>query len=275
MGEILDFKRDTLRKRYSVPEHREHGAKLEVRTFMWLVEKYTKPGDIILDPMSGIGTVHIAATMGRHTIAVELSPRFVEIQRMNIEKLQEEHGLTADYWILPGDCRRWLPLQEAEINMNTPPAPADAIIFSPPYADVEKAGMTSGFTEKDGSHMNVGAFGYDDQQANVGNITVYPLYLDAMRHIYKVCNQSLEMGGPLIIVTKDKVKNNRRVYISKDNIRMALENGFDMEDWHRRDAGIAIRQIVPQRRRIEKGTDRPELLIQYEDLIVMRKVKDV
>ena len=42
-----------------------------------------------------------------------------------------------------------------------------------------------------------------------------------------------------------------------------------------RDAGLAIRQIVPQKRRIEKGTDRPELLVRYEDLIVMRKVKEM
>jgi modification methylase len=265
MGEILDFKRDVQRKKYFVRESLEHGAKLEVRTLRWLVERYTKPGDTILDPMSGIGTIHLAATMGRNTLAIELSPRFVEIQKLNIDKLGLVLGLTAQTRVLQGDCRRHLPVHPL----------ADAIIFSPPYADVEKAGMTSGFTDKAGEHMNVGAFGYDEQQSNVGNLTIYPLYLDAMRVIYKLCNQSLPIGAPIIIVTKDKVKNGERVYISKDNVRVASEMGFIMADWHMRDAGLAIRQIVPQKRRIEKGTDRPELLIRYEDLIVMKKDKEL
>jgi len=96
-----------------------------------------------------------------------------------------------------------------------------------------------------------------------------------MRVVYKLCNQSLPIGAPIIIVTKDKVKSGERVYISKDNVRVASEMGFVMDDWHMRDAGLAIRQIVPQKRRIEKGTDRPELLIRYEDLIVMKKDKEL
>ena len=269
MGEILDFKRDVQRKKYFVRESLEHGAKLEVRTLRWLVEKYSKPGDTILDPMSGIGTIHLAATMGRNTLAIELSPRFVEIQKINIEKLGQELGINAQTNILQGDCRRHLPVNPQ----------ADAIIFSPPYADVEKAGITAGFTHSSGKHtgekVNVGSFGYDEQQSNVGNLTIYPLYLDAMRVIYKLCNQSIPIGAPIIIITKDKVKSGERVYISKDNARVATEMGFQMEDWHMRDAGLAIRQIVPQKRRIEKGTDRPELLVRYEDLIVMRKVKEM
>jgi len=123
--------------------------------------------------------------------------------------------------------------------------------------------------------MDIGAFGYDDKQSNVGNLTVYPLYLNAMKTIYTLCNKSLDIGSIMVIVTKDKVKNNERVYIGKDNARLCIETGFMMEDWHLREAGSGIRQIVPQKRRIEKGIDKPELMIVHEDLIVFRKVKDV
>ena len=107
MGEYLDYQRDTLRYKYFVGESKEHQAKLELRTYEWLVEKYTEPGDIILDPMSGIGTVHFAASMGRSTIGIELSPRFAEIQRMNIEMIRLTAGIHADTLVLEGDCRRY------------------------------------------------------------------------------------------------------------------------------------------------------------------------
>jgi modification methylase len=265
MGEVLDFLTDVERKRYFVDESKEHPAKLEIRTFRWLVERYTQPGDVILDPMSGIGTVHLAATMRRPTIAIELSPRFVEIQKLNIAKLDKTLGLTAKTEIRQGDCRRILPL---------PPNTVSAIIFSPPYADVEKAGIKTGFTDK-GELMNVGAFGYDEQQSNVGNLTVYPTYLDAMRHVYIACNRTLAIGSYLISVTKDRVKGGERVFIAKDNVRMCMEAGFELDEWHIRKSPFTIRQVVPQRRRQEKGTDKPELNIRHEDLLVFTKVKEV
>jgi len=266
MGETLDYQRDTERKKYFVAECKEHDAKLELRTFKWLVEKYSKPGDTILDPMSGIGTVHFAATMGRHTIAVEIAPRFVEIQHMNIRRLEETLGLTGRTMVLEMDCRRALPL---------PVGTVDLVIFSPPYSSVEKHGQTHGFREESGELMNVGTLGYSDQQANIGNLTVYPLYLEAMRHVYIACNRSLVLSQRLISVTKDMVKGGERVYIGKDNIRICMEAGFQLEDWHLRRTPRGIRQIVPQRRRQEKGTDRPELNISTEDLLVFRKAREV
>ena len=277
MGEYLDYQRDTLRYKYFVEESKEHQAKLEIRTYQWLVEKYTEPGDVILDPMSGIGTVHVAASMGRSTIGIELSPRFVEIQRMNIERLRETVGIHADTLVLEGDCRRYLPwpLPGLEPSIMGDFPTVDCIIFSPPYADIEKSGTTTGFVDPTtGEKIKAGGFGYSDQQANVGNITIYPLYLNAMRNIYRICNRSLKVGQYLISVCKDKVERNERVYISKDNVRMGIETGFTLEDWHIRNAGKSIRTAVPKKRRVEKGIDRPELEILNEDLLILRKVSN-
>jgi len=261
MGELLPFITDTKERRmWFVPESKEHPAKLEIKTFFWLMEKYSQPGDTILDPMSGIGTVHLAATKGRNTIALELSPRFAGLQDENIAKMGEVLGLTGTTQVIQGDCRRILPT----IAKGT----VDLVIFSPPYADIEKAGIKTGFEEKDGTKMNVGTFGYDDQAANVGNFTIYPLYLDAMKHVYAAVNRVLNIGSYMISVTKDKVEGGERVYIAKDNIRVAMEAGFILDEWHFRNSGFRIRQITPQRRRQEKGTDRPDLNIRMEDLLV-------
>jgi DNA modification methylase len=265
MGELLDYPNDTLRFKYFVRESAEHPAKLELRTLIWLIERYTNPGDTIMDPMSGIGSIHIGATMGRHTIGCEISDRFAEIHRLNIAKLESEQGFTsgATATLLHGDCRRFLPLAQ----------PVDAVIFSPPYGSVQKEGTSTGFRDQaTGEKVWGGDFGYSAQDANVGNIANYPLYLLAMLEIYKVCYASLKPGGVMVSVVKDYILKNTRVYCSKDNAMRAVQAGFILEDWHFRRAPIrALTQGSHIKRRQIKGTDRQELHIEVEDLLILRK----
>ncbi len=257
MSETLNFPRDVERRKYFVQESVEHPAKLEIRTYRWLVEKYTKPGHIILDPMSGIGTVHLAALMDRHTTGIEISDRFVEIQQQNIEKLKGL-GATGTMSLVQMDCRRFLPLAKGSI---------DAIIFSPPYGAVQKAsGTTSQFLED--KRIKVG---YDEQIANIGNITVYPLYLSAMKQVYKLCADSLSHGQIFILVTKDFLKSGERIWLSRDTIRICMEVGFSLLDWHLRYTDPRLFQITAKAGREAKGKDKPYLNISYEDLLVFQK----
>lgn len=270
MGEILDFPRDNLRRKYFVQESTQHQAKLEIRTFLWLVDEYTQEGETIIDPMSGIGTVHMAATKGRDTIAIELSPEFVEIQHMNVAKINEVEGINATTKILEGDCRRFLPIPRT-------PNPdgsytRHSVIFSPPYGDLwkkSKAEQSDFMKEK---HINIG---YDLQDANVGNMSNYPQYLIAMRAIYELCNRSLLLGEIMVIVVKDYVKAGERVYCTKDNVRMCYEAGFECTDWHQRYSDPKLFQIQAREKRAEKGINLPELDIDFEDVVVLEKVRDV
>jgi len=120
-------------------------------------------------------------------------------------------------------------------------------------------------------HINIG---YDLQDANVGNITNYPVYLTAMREIYRLCNQSLHTGELLIIVTKDYIKAGERVYITRDNIRMCHEVGFQTIDWHQRYTDPKVFQIKARKLRAEKGLSSNELDIDFEDIIVLEKISD-
>lgn len=274
MGEILNYPRDVDRYKYFVRESNKHQAKLEVRTFKWLVERYTRPGDTILDPMSGIGTVHYAATMGRNTIAIEISPEFANIQWENVQKLQETLGIPEgiDIQVLVGDCRRFLPIGGPE-TFHTNQTKPNVIIFSPPYGDLWKASTSEKTKFQQEKHINIG---YDLQDANVGNITVYPLYLAAMKEIYKLCNRSLEPGHFMVLITKDYVKGGQRVYVSKDNIMVAYQVGFELIEWHQRYTDPKIFQIKARENRAAKGgVHKPELDIDFEDILVLQKVTHV
>jgi site-specific DNA-methyltransferase (adenine-specific) len=57
-----------------------HPTQKPVGLMLWLVERFTQPGDLILDPYMGSGPVGVACRMsGRRYIGVELKPRYCEI----------------------------------------------------------------------------------------------------------------------------------------------------------------------------------------------------
>ena len=257
---------------------------MELRTYLWCVMKYTKTGDTILDPMSGVGTVHLATMLSRNSIGIELMPNFVDLQLQNISKFQhtDAHQSLSDiineitpfgvqagwelfpgigsYRILQGDCRRHLPLDK----------PVDAVIFSPPYGDLwtqSKGEKSKVELEK---NYNVG-YGLSD--ANVGNYKVYPQYLKAMEIIYGKCFDSLKPGGILVTVVKDYIKSARRVYCSADNLKVCCKVGFVPYEWHLRDTSVQNNPFSAGNRakRIAAGKHNKELDIMAEDIIVVRR----
>ena len=226
--QVLNYPRDNLRFQYFVRESVEHGAKLELQTYEWLIHEYTKRGDTILDPMSGIGTVHYANLVGRNTIGIELHDRFMEIQQMNIVMLrniaQERRIIPGEAYTHLGDARRYL--SGSGLSMQS----ADIIIFSPPYGSVFKKPAQRHEMFKEKSIYK----GYGEEFANIGNIPVYTIYLQSMQEIYKLCRDSLPDDGLMILITKDYVKSRVRVQVSVDTIRICMEVGFKLVDWHYR-----------------------------------------
>lgn len=166
------------RDKYLTASHFAHPAKMVLPLQRWLIENYTKLGDIILDPMAGCGTLLIACTMGRNVILVELEDKFVKMQRDNWAKIQTigpEMGCQmGTATILQGDAR------------NLEGVLADVVISSPPYAigigggDLEKrlvrlerAGyseLVRQYREGNPKARNFVLTEYSKNPANLGNL---------------------------------------------------------------------------------------------------------
>jgi DNA modification methylase len=255
---------------------------MELRTFWWCVINYTKPGDIILDPMSGVGTIHSANFLGRNTVSCEIVPEFAELQRLNRnhmvdiwksgeflanwpDELEEKPipntSFPGDWKLYEGDCRQYLPLEN----------PIDAVIFSPPYGNLwsmSKADKDSKIAKEKNYVV-----GYNDDIANIGNLDNYVHYLQAMKIVYRKCYESLKPGGLLVTVVKDYIAGGRRVYCSRDNLKLCLEVGFQMHAWHLRDASLVQSPFSAgnKAKRIAAGKHTLELEINAEDIMVVRK----
>ena len=60
--------------------HGEHPTEKPVSLMMEIVEKFTNPGDLVLDPFMGSGTTGVAAVrLGRRFIGIEKDPRYFAI----------------------------------------------------------------------------------------------------------------------------------------------------------------------------------------------------
>ena len=121
----MDFGSDLhLRNRWFLPESMSHPAKLHLGLLHWLIERYTKPGDTIADPMAGIGSILYSATLQRSVIAREIEPRWLEIAHRNAAHIYHEAGLFVS------------PMNVSQHNAREPwDFQADHIIFSPPYGN--------------------------------------------------------------------------------------------------------------------------------------------
>jgi DNA modification methylase len=130
----IKFRRDTsFRKALFSPDSFAHPAKMDAQLLLWIVERYTKAGDTILDPMAGSGTAMVGCTVGRNIVHVELEQKFVEMQKANWEKVRMMPQLgheMGECHIIQGDAR-----QLGDIL-------ADHAIFSPPYSNEHASGLS-------------------------------------------------------------------------------------------------------------------------------------
>ena len=78
---------DTLQKKSARDEKDErHICPLQLEVIQRCIELWTNPGDIVLDPFAGIGSVpYVAVTMGRRGIGVELKESYYKQAKNNLE----------------------------------------------------------------------------------------------------------------------------------------------------------------------------------------------
>lgn len=69
-------------------EARVHPTQKPVALIRWLIDFYSKPDDLILDPYAGSGTtLRAAMDQGRRAIGVEISEAYCEIAARRLDQM--------------------------------------------------------------------------------------------------------------------------------------------------------------------------------------------
>lgn len=253
-SKIYPYKLDRIWQDYLLDESRNHGARYNMHLYLDLVKDYTKEGEIILDPMGGVGSCLAATTLGRRVIMIELEDRFIGIAKRNWEHLQEKYNLESDRaTILFGNCREILPI-----------CGIDCVITSPPYGSSVHANdkWEDKVADIFGSTTHSG-YGFGKNPSQIGNMP-HQKQKFILHEVYKKCYESLRIGGTMITITKNSIKNKQEQYQNIATIKSCIDAGFSLEVAHKRLCQITGRQRLHMK---EEGYVPKD----YEDVLVFKK----
>ena len=143
-----------------LPESNRHPAKMLPALARRAIETYSDPGNLVVDPMCGIGTTLVeAADLGRRAIGVELEPRWAKLAVANLDHVHGGGRTRSLAKVIEGDARQLPRLLSTRagrlLNRERPGKLAriasgavDLILTSPPYgceiADVSTENLISG-----------------------------------------------------------------------------------------------------------------------------------
>jgi DNA modification methylase len=234
---------------------------------------YSDVGDLVLDPMCGIGTSVIEAVyLGRRAIGVELEPRWVAVSAANL-CLARDQGATGHGLVTRGDARglgRGL-LDERQGTVQL-------ILSSPPYGD-----SLHGHVRKRPDRVEK----YDDRYShNPNNLAELPrkrgrsgrpAFGAALAEILAGCRRLLAPGGFLVLTARPYRRNGGLVDLPGQLEQLAADAGLELHD--RLVAllcGLRGSELVPrasffQLQKQRSGTTPRMLLIAHEDVLVFTK----
>lgn len=230
-----------------------HPAKANMFMVEAIIEHVSEPGQTVLDPFGGTGTILLAALMERNVIAIELETKYQDLIQSTYDDWLFMPSLAdtiGNLILLKGDCRLILPV------------PCNHAIFSPPYSQALSS-SSGGLKQLQGrwkgdEHIEE----YELSNNNLAKFNVF-LYGQAMRKVYQKVYASLPVGGTMTVIIKDQVRGEERIFLSKDCITGATASGFKLWEWHKwKPKGSPFTDIAAF-----KGAD----VVRDEDIIMFRK----
>jgi modification methylase len=251
-----------------LPAASVHPAKMLPELARRIITTYSKPGELVCDPMCGIGTTLVeAALLDRRAVGVELEPRWATLARRNlIYALDPQHADGVQ--LLEGDARALTALLGERAGT------VDLVATSPPYGcDISTLDM--GAYRQGGSSRVAGTRYYSTDPANLGHARGQR-YLEAMAAVYAACATVLRPGGLLVTVTRNPRPQGRLFDLTAATVQLAQQAGLVyLQHVIALRAGIRDGRLVPPpslRQRINTRNARargvPVHLPVHEDVLV-------
>ena len=183
------------RGRY-LPESTAHPAKMLPAIAATAIARYTRPGDLVADPMCGIGTTLVEAVhLGRDGLGIEYEPRWAQVAAANVSHARR-NGATGTAEVICGDARQLPAL--------LPPGTAGRaalVITSPPYGSSVHGQVTAEQRRGAGGGVRKYDNHYGRDPANLASRGLDEL-LDGFTQILAGCRALLRPGGLAVITTR-------------------------------------------------------------------------
>jgi hypothetical protein len=178
-----------------LPESVAHPAKMLPAIAREAIERYTEAGDLVIDPMCGIGTTLVEAShLNRRSFGVEYEPRWARIAEKNLAHASTQ-GATGEARIVAGDARNI-----AELAPKALLGTAALVITSPPYG-ASLHGQVRSTAETGKRGVKKFDYTYSRDRGNLAHLPVDEL-IEGFSRILAGCAALLREGGIVAVTAR-------------------------------------------------------------------------
>jgi len=192
-----------------------HPAPFSYSDVRRIVRMYTKPGDSILDPFSGIGsTLKAAALEGRNGIGIELYPDFVELTHKRLQdEVPPEVLAKTTQELIHGDIR----VASRSLDADS----VDLVVTSPPYWSI--LNKKSDHKVKQTREANGLVTNYGDDPKDLGNIEDYDEFIEELARSFEGSISALKSKKYFVLIVGD-FRHKSKYYMFHADLARALES---------------------------------------------------
>ena len=165
-----------------------------------VIERYSKQGDLILDPMVGSGTTLIEAKLtGRNSIGIDINKKPLEIAKERITQIPNING--SNHALYLGDARKLDKIGDNSI---------DLICTHPPYLNIIRYS--------------------EDNPNDLSRIGGVKSYINEIKQIAEECFRVLKPNKHLAILIGDTRRRKHYVPLSVFVLKTFLDVGFLLKE---------------------------------------------
>jgi SAM-dependent methyltransferase len=256
-----------------LPVSGTHPAKMTPAIAARAIGTYTDPGDLVVDPMCGIGTTLVEAVhAGRDAIGVEYEPRWAGLAQANLAHARAQ-GAAGSGEVACGDARHLAGLVDPAVR-----GLVALVLTSPPYG----ASLHGQVRTRPGGGVHKSHYRYSTDPANLAHQPTASL-LDGLARILAEAATLLRPGGIVALTVRPFWAAGALVDLPGEIGRLATRAGLVLFERNvALLAGLRADRLVPRpsffaldqaRRARRRGV--PRLVVAHEDLVVMRKPAEV
>jgi tRNA G10 N-methylase Trm11 len=155
------------------------------------IEAFTRPGELVLDPMCGIGTTLVEGMhLGRDAVGIEYEPRWAELAEGNVA-LAGALGATGRGEVRLGDARRADTLLPTSMHGR-----CALVLTSPPYGR-----SVHGRVSVESGVLVKRDLTYSRDARNLAHVGPAQL-TGALREIFAACLPLLRPGGVIVVTAR-------------------------------------------------------------------------
>lgn len=222
-------------------DRKAHGANKPPRLMARLIEFFTKPGELVLDPFAGVGGTLLGASIcrsPRRALGFEIEPRWADVyERVVSDGLAEQNGdasLLADLGSAdPGGPRRFDPANArlvvgdalrllGELDAES----VDFVATDPPYNPQLRLTMAGGPLAEQFANRRTDYAMVTADPADLANSATYDEYLDRMERVLAELRRVLRDRRYATIIVRDAYQDGRYRFTGADLAVRAERVGF-------------------------------------------------